>query len=68
MVVELRDEAGRSYLLYTTSNNQGRFAASTPDAGLRLDPGRYTVQVFTSGSPHAAETESEIRVIDLDLR
>lgn len=67
IVAELRDEAGRSYLLYTASNQQGRFTAATPDAGLNLDPGRYTVQVFTSGSPHAAETESEVRVIELDL-
>lgn len=65
IVAELRDEAGRSYLLYDVSDNQGRFSPSTPNAGLVMEPGRYTIQVFTGGSEHAAETESELRPIEL---
>ena len=43
----------------------GRFHTSTPDAGLTMEPGSYAVQVFTGGSPQAAETESAIQVVDL---
>jgi hypothetical protein len=30
-----------------------------------MEPGHYGLQVFTSGSPNAAETESAIEVIEL---
>jgi hypothetical protein len=66
IVVELRHEAGRNVLLYAVTENQGQFNVSTPAAGLTLEPGFYTVQAFTSGSQHAAETESEIRVVEVE--
>lgn len=66
IAVEIRAESGRTWMLYETTDNNGEFSPSTPDAGITLDSGRYTVQVFTGGSPHAAETESEIREISLD--
>ena len=65
IVVELLDESGQDYLLYTESESDGRFHASTADEGLRVAPGRYTAQAFTSGSEHAAETESAIKVVEL---
>lgn len=61
VTVEIRDEFGQTWMLYDTTNNSGRFSPSK--GGLK--PGRYTVQVFTAGSPNAAETESEIREVDL---
>jgi hypothetical protein len=60
IAVEIRDEFGRTWMLYDTTNNGGVFNASTAKAGITLEPGRYTVQVLTSGSPYAAETEPEI--------
>jgi hypothetical protein len=65
IAVEIRAESGQSWMLYDTTDNSGQFSPSTPKAGITLEPGRYTVQVFTAGSPHAAETESEIREVDL---
>ncbi|WP_438854361.1 IPT/TIG domain-containing protein [Agromyces sp. M3QZ16-3] len=65
IVVEIVDEHGETWRLYTTSESDGRFHASTPDDGITLEPGTYSVQVFTSGSPNAAETESAIQVVDL---
>jgi hypothetical protein len=50
-------------MLYDTTDNNGEFSPSTPEAGIALEPGRYTVQVLTGGSPNAAETESEIREV-----
>ncbi len=66
-VAEIIDEGGRALLLYGMSEGDGRFHMNTPEAGVRLDPGRYTVQVFTSGSENAAETESELRLVELDV-
>ena len=66
IVVEIVDERGETSTLYTTSESDGRFHASTPNAGLTLEPGRYAVQVFTGGSPQAAETESAIQLVDLN--
>jgi hypothetical protein len=60
---EIRDEAGRTTMLYATSDNAGEFNMATPNIGVALEPGRYTVQVFTGGSEHAAETESDIREV-----
>jgi hypothetical protein len=67
IAVEIRAESGRTWMLYDTTDNDGKFSPSSPEAGFSLDPGRYTVQVLTSGSSSAAQTESEIRQIDLDL-
>ena len=50
-------------MLYDTTDNNGEFSPSTPEAGIALEPGRYTVQVLTGGSPNAAEIESEIRKV-----
>ena len=66
-VAEIIDEGGRALLLYGMSEGDGRFHMNTPEAGVRLDPGRYTVQVFTSGSENAAETESELRLVELHV-
>jgi hypothetical protein len=63
MSAEILDEAGRATMLYTTSDNAGEFNMATPNIGVVLEPGRYTVQVFTGGSEHAAETESDIREV-----
>lgn len=63
MSAEIRDEAGRTTMLYATSGNAGEFNMATPNIGVALEPGRYTVQVFTGGSEHAAETESDIREV-----
>jgi hypothetical protein len=66
IAVEIRAESGRTWMLYDTTDNNGEFSPSSPAAGFSLAPGRYTVQVLTSGSPNAAETESEIREVDLN--
>jgi hypothetical protein len=52
-------------MLYDKTDNSGKFNPSTPQAGITLEPGRYTVQVLTAGSEHAAETESAIREVTL---
>lgn len=54
-----------TWMLYNTTDNNGEFSSSTGAVGITLEPGRYTVQVFTGGSSNAAETESEIREINL---
>lgn len=66
IAVEIRAESGRTWMLYGATDNNGEFSPSTGEAGFALDPGRYTVQVFTGGGPNAAETESEIREIVLN--
>jgi hypothetical protein len=66
MSTEIRDEAGRTTMLYATSDNAGKFTMATPNIGVTLEPGRYTVQVFTGGSEHAAETESDIREVIME--
>lgn len=63
MSAEIRDEAGRSTMLYDISDNDGKFNMATHNTGIALEPGRYTVQVFTGGSEHAAETETDIREV-----
>jgi IPT/TIG domain-containing protein len=63
---EIRVESGRTWMLYDTTDANGEFSPSTAEAGITLDPGRYTVQVLTGGSPNAAETESEIREVILE--
>lgn len=65
IAVEIRAESGRAFMLYDTTTNTGEFSPSTPEAGLVLEPGRYTVQVFTGGSERAAETESRIQEVNL---
>ena len=66
IAVEIRSESGRAWMLYDTTDNDGEFSPNTGEAGISLEPGRYTVQVLTGGSPHAAETESDIREIHLE--
>jgi hypothetical protein len=66
VAVEIRAESGRTWMLYDTTDANGEFSSATGAAGITLDPGRYTVQVFTGGSPNAAETESEIREVNLE--
>lgn len=66
IAVEIRAESGRTWMLYDTTDNNGEFSPSTGEACITLEPSRYTVQVFTGGSPNAAETESEIREINLE--
>jgi hypothetical protein len=61
ILAPVRAESGQTWRLYDTTDSSGRFSPS--EGG--LEPGRYTVQVFTAGSPHAAEAESEIREVDL---
>jgi hypothetical protein len=64
--VEIRAESGRTWMLYAATDSNGEFNTSTGAAGVLLIPGRYTVQAFTGGSPNAAESESEIRGIELE--
>lgn len=66
VVAEIVADSGRNTLLYGTTEANGRFHVATTDVGIRLDPGRYSVQVLTSGSEHAAETESEIRIVEVE--
>lgn len=66
IAVEIRAESGRTWMLYDTTGNNGEFSPSTPEAGFSLEPGRYTVQVLTGGGANAAETESEIKEVNLE--
>jgi hypothetical protein len=67
IAVEIRAESGRTWMLYDITDAEGKFNPSTGEAGITLEPGRYTVQVLTGGSHNAAETESEIREVNLEF-
>ena len=59
-VVEITDAAGASQYLPLTSNASGELMTD-----LRIAPGRYDVQVFTSSTLAAAEAESERRHVEV---
>ncbi len=64
ITVEITDERGKPIHLYAVTDKRGCFDLGK-DQRARLPEGLYDVQVFTTAGGDAAETESEVRKVEL---
>ena len=63
VVVEITDEKGQTFLLYTDSDAAGHFSANTVQLQRRMELGKYSVQAFATAGGPAAEAQSDVIVV-----
>jgi hypothetical protein len=65
ITIEVTDEKGNSWLLYSVTNAHGSFTYNPTNQNLRFQKGFYNVQVFVTAGGNAAEGESGIAKVEM---